>query len=124
MSAILEGDETDRQRLARLFEKISQEISEDGVLEKANRDDVDALSSHTTFAGADLVLETLDVAGGDAQGTFEADAVFHFNLQYGEGEDGFEAADSFPAHVTGHFFGPDDAVEIDRVQIDTQSFYE
>lgn len=78
------------------------------------------LSSHAMVQGADAVPEGIFSIGDDK---FTAVATVYITLKFGDAPDGHESANSFPSLVTGHFKGGDKAV-IDKVTVDTSSFFD
>jgi hypothetical protein len=82
-------------------------------------DDIDDLSANTVFdsieASPDTIFQRPDKG-------FEASAVVYVTLNYGGKRDAVSMPDSYPAVIEGKLSG--DRVKIEKIRVDTSSFYE
>jgi hypothetical protein len=109
----------DEAREKAIFEAISALSDSDAAVLQA-WDQLDILSSATLFEGIEAAPGGILISGN---GQFEAAATVYITLQYGGSRDNVSMSDSYPATVFGNV---DDAgnVEVERVEVDTESFYE
>lgn len=101
-----------------VFDAISALTLEDGPVAAA-WDELDILSSATLFEGIEAA------PGGvvfSVLGRFEAAATIYVTLQYGGSRDSVSMSDAYPAEVFGSI-DEQGEVQIDRIDVDTQSFY-
>ena len=93
-------------------------IDSDTFASLSEADDVGELSSNTVFDSIETSPETVFQRPG---GRFEASAIVYVTLNYGGKRDGVSMPDSYPAVIEGKISGK--KVEIERIRVDTSSFY-
>jgi hypothetical protein len=90
------------------------------VTESEGWDRLDELSSRTELesveANPDGIFESPDM-------TFQAIGNVYVTLNYGGKRDSTSMADSYPFHVFGRF-DADGNASVERIEVDTSSFYE
>jgi hypothetical protein len=109
----------DDAKLKRIVDAIS-EIDGAEFLQRANSDAVTALSSNTEFEALEVSPEAVFEK---KDGGFEASAIVYVTLNYGGKNDKVSMPDSYPAVVEGTI-DREGHPSVDRIQVDTSSFYE
>jgi hypothetical protein len=105
--------------LDQVVNAVSALAADDAVMAEAMQD-IEMLSASTMFEGVDASPDGI-FALKDTE-RFEATATIYVTLQYGEGGDDVSIGEAYPATIEGRF--ENGALVIDRVRVDTSSFYE
>ncbi len=106
----------DRKRDAIIDAVANYDVSESSDWTK-----LDVLSSHTIFEEIDAVPEGIFESTST---DFEVVATVFVTLHYGSKKEQTSMSDSYPAHVRGTYDEVTHKVSIDKVSVDTSSFYE
>lgn len=94
-------------------------IDEDEFTRLSNADSITDLSARTEF---DAIEASPDTVFQKPDGGYEASAVVYVTLNYGGKKDGVSMPDSYPAVVEVKI--ADGQVTVERIRVDTSSFYE
>lgn len=112
---------TDAGWMPDLEEKLEAAVRNYPLPDTGDWEALDALSQGTSFEGLDVQGKLVVVDSGQ----LVAPGSVYVRLSYGDKEDTVAFSDSYPARIFFHIDtnGPERNVVVDKVDVDTSSFY-